>query len=108
MIRGAIMIEQKYGFRIDREVLAHVFDRPKSERETLPDGRFRVPMHVSLLSRIDEVRGWLIEQGMAFEFVQTVHFWSSRDVSQGSGSKGYPFVILGSEREVVLFMVRWR
>lgn len=93
------MIRESLGFRVDR----HVTDLVKRERETLPDGRIRIPMRSSLLNNIDEVKAWLAEQGMAYELVQTLYTWDE----QTTGSLGFPFVILDGEREVVLFMVRW-
>lgn len=94
------MIRESLGFRVDR----YMSDLTKRERETLPDGRIRTPMRSSLLEHLDEVKAWLAEQGMVHEFVQTVYIWDDNT----SGSKGFPFVILESEREVVLFMVRWQ
>lgn len=93
------MIRESLGFRVDR----YISELSKRERETLDDGRIRTPMRSSLLERLDEVRAWLAEQGMTYEFVQTVYTWDDKT----SGSKGFPFVILDSEREVVLFMMRW-
>ena len=93
------MIRESLGFRVDR----YMSELTKRERETLADGRIRVPMRSSLLEHLDEVRAWLAEQGMAYEFVQTVYTWDD----QTTGSKGFPFIVLESDREVVLFMMRW-